>query len=376
MITKKGIALAAVLLAIGLSFPLLAQRPRNNDQQKGQAPPPPVDYRPKPTSQEEYTAFKAIEAEPNPANKVTLADNFLTTYPSSQLAGFVQRFRMESFSRTGKFKEAAAAGEQALALEMKYLEMMLAKADADAAAAKNASNDKNKKQDKNAPPAPPPIDKNSPAFKALVEETERAMMYYYQNLMSSYQQLNDAPKTMEWAQKALGQDPEDLLTLLTLSSVMAARPSTDAKEMEKQMKEAEEHGKKALAKVNALMSSPMAAQMRPEDKASLTSSAHQTLGRIYYNLKKYPDSQKAYGAAIVAKKDDAEAYFYLGLALAQDKPPKVEDAMESLAKAVFLKGPTEAQANEVLKQLYQNVKKSMDGYDDFVKQAGEKIPKG
>jgi tetratricopeptide (TPR) repeat protein len=200
-------------------------------------------------------------------------------------------------------------------------------------------------------------------------------MYYYQNLMSDYQALNDAPKTIEWAQKALGQQPDDLLTLLTLSSVMAARPSNDSKEMEKQMKEAEEHAKKALSQVNALVNNPAGAQMKPEDKAGLISSAHQTLGRIYFNTKKYPEAQREYGAAIVAKKDDGDSYFYMGLALAQDKPPKVDDAMENLAKSVYLKGPSQPQANDVLKQLYQNVKKSMDGYDDFIKAAGAKIGK-
>jgi len=372
MITRKGVALVAMLLTLTLSSVLMAQRPRNANSAPPAAPP---DYNPRPQSQEEFMAFNALQKEPNPANKITLADQFLTTYPNSNLAGFVQRFRMDSFTRQGKYKEAIAAGEQGLALETKYLEMMIAKADADAAAAKNSNNKDNKKDNKNAPPAPPPIDKNSEAFKQLVENTEKAMMFYYQNIMSNYQQINDAAKTLEWAQKALGQDPEDLLTLLTLSSVMAARPATDQKEMEKQMKEAEEHGKKALAKINALLASPVAAQMRPEDKAGLASSAHQTLGRINYNLKKYPDAQKEFGAAIVAKKDDAESYFYMGLSFAQDKPPKVDDAMESLAKSVFLKGATEAQANDILSKMYQNVKKSMDGYDDFIKQAGAKIPK-
>jgi tetratricopeptide (TPR) repeat protein len=372
MITRKGVAVSAMLLTLTLSGPLMAQRPPRNAN-AGQQAAPPVDYSPRPQSQEEFMAFDAMNKEPNPANKITLADQFLTTYPNSNLAGFVQRFRMDAFTRMGKYKEAIAAGEQGLALETKYLENLIAKADAEAAAAKNAPKDDKKKDNKNAPPAPPPIDKESPAFKQLTDNTEKAMMYYYQNLMSNYQQINDAAKTIEWAQKALGQDPEDLLTLLTLSSVMAARPSQDAKEMEKQMKEAEEHGKKALAKINALLASPMAAQMRPEDKASLGSTAHQTLGRVYYNLKKYPESQREFGAAIVAKKDDPETYFYMGLALAQDKPPKVDAAMESLGKSVFLKGATEAQATEILKQMYQNVKKTMDGYDEFVKAAGAKI---
>jgi hypothetical protein len=379
MITRKGIGLSAMLLTLVVS-PLMAQRPNPRNGAAGQrGAPPPVDYRPKASSAEEFAAFQALNAETNPANKVTLADQFLTTYPNSALAGFVQRFRMESFTRLGKYKEAVAAGEAGLALETKYLDDLIAKADAEAAAAKNAPKDK--KPDKNAPPPPPPIDKNSDAFKALVADTQKAMMYYYQNLMSNYQSLNDAPKTIEWAQKALSQQPDDLLTLLTLSSVMAARPSSDPKELDQEMKEAEGHAKKALTQVMALINSPMAAQMRPEDKASLQSTAHQTLGRIYYNTKKYPEAQREYGAAIVAKKDEGDSYFYLGLALAQDKPPKVEDAMESLAKAVFLGGATKAQADDVLKQLYQNTQKAkgvpadklLDGYDQFIKDAGAKI---
>jgi len=365
MITKKGLALGAILLTLAVGGRLMAQR-RNADVagQRGNAP----DYSPKAASQEEFVAFQAIQSEANPSNKITLADQFLTKYPTSQLAGYVQRFRMESFSKTGKFKEAAAAGEAGLALEKKYFEDLIAKADEQAAAAKNSK----QKPDKN---APPPINKNSDAFKTLADATEKSMMYYYQNLMSDYQALNDAPKTIEWAEKALGEQPDDLLTLLTLSSVMAARPSSDPKELATQMKEAEEHAKRAISLVNNLVNGPAAAQMKPEDKAGLLSSSHQTLGRIYFNTKKYSEAQREFGAAIVAKKDEGDTYFYLGLALAQDKPPKLDDAMESLAKAVYLKGVSQAQANDVLKQLYQNVKKSMDGYDEFIKAAGAKIGK-
>src|SRR5689334_1601273 len=134
MMTIKGVALSATLLALAVSSPLMAQRPRNGDA-AGQRGAPAVDYRPKAQSAEEFAAFQALQAENNAANKITLADQFLTTYPNSQLAGFVQRFRMQAFTAQGKYKEAVAAGEAGLALETKYLENLIAKADADAAAA-------------------------------------------------------------------------------------------------------------------------------------------------------------------------------------------------------------------------------------------------
>src|ERR1041385_4040581 len=119
MITGKGIACAAMFLALTVTSPLMAQRPRNADAAKaGQQ----VDYRPKAAKPEEFAAFQALNAETNPTNKIALADKFLTDYPDSQLARFVQRFRMQAFTAQGKYKEAIAAGEAGLALETKYLE--------------------------------------------------------------------------------------------------------------------------------------------------------------------------------------------------------------------------------------------------------------
>jgi tetratricopeptide (TPR) repeat protein len=251
------------------------------------------------------------------------------------------------------------------------MEDLLKKADADAAAAKAAGDNRDNRNNRGRGNTPPPLDKNSPEFKEFAEQTERGMMYYYQNIMDSYQMLNDAPKTIEYAEKALGQDPEDLLTLLTLSSVLAERPSADAKEKDQQMKRAEEYGKKALSKVNAFLSSPAAAQVAPEQKAGLTSQVHQTLGLVYLNQKKFGDSQKEYLIAIGAKKDDPVSYYRIGLAYAQDN--KIDLALEALAKSVFLKGITESQARDILQQLYQNKNKSLEGLDAFIASAGQKI---
>jgi hypothetical protein len=66
-------------------------------------------------SPEEAAAFDAVRTATAAANRVTLADNFITTYPSSELIGYVQRFRMEALRAQGKHKEAIVAGETALA---------------------------------------------------------------------------------------------------------------------------------------------------------------------------------------------------------------------------------------------------------------------
>jgi hypothetical protein len=44
-----------------------------------------------------------------------------------------------------------------------------------------------------------------------------------------------------------------------------------------------------------------------------------------------------------------------------------------MAKSVYLKGVTQAQAREILQQLYQTKNKSLEGLDQFIASAGQKI---
>lgn len=371
MIIRKGPACVAIIVALTLSLSALGAGQRRNQQQQQQrgpaAAPGPQQVGPKAASKEEFEAFQAVAGDQNPGSKMPKADEFLAKYPNSQLTGYVQRFRMEALARLGKHKESVAAGETALNFEIKFMEELLKRADADAAAAKAAKEEskdkkKDKDKDKNAPPL---LDKNSPEFKAYVDEVEKAMVYYYQNMMNSYQQLNDASHTIEYAEKTLGQDPDNLLALLTISSVMAERPSGDDKAKEEQMKKVIEYAKKAEAGVNKF------AGLSEEQKSSLASTIHSTIGLANLNMKKYGDAEREYILAITAKKDDPVAYFRLGLAFAQDK--KIDQAMEALAKSVFLKGITETQARDILKQLYEAKNKSSEGLEDYIKNQGQKI---
>jgi tetratricopeptide (TPR) repeat protein len=360
---NKGTALA-IMLAVAFSSSALAQRrnQQQQQQQKGQAAPQP-QIGPAAATQQEAEAFEAARIEADPAKKVGLADNFLSKFPNSELTGFVQRFRMESLSRMGRHKEAIAAAETGLAAEIKYMEDLIKRADAPDP--EPQANQNNRNRDRNAPPPPAPKpDKNSPEFQGFAAETERAILYYYQTIMTSYQQLNDAAKTIEYGEKALGQDPEDLLTLLTLSSVMAERPPTDEKAKTEQMNRVVEMAKIADSKVSQL-------QLPPEQKAGLLSTVHSTLGLANLHLRKYGDAQKEYLAALESNKTDSVAYFRLGIAYAQDRRP--DQAMDALAKSVFLKGVAEAQARDILKDLYVQKNKSEQGIEDFIKNAGQKI---
>jgi tetratricopeptide (TPR) repeat protein len=346
MVTGKRFVFVASL-ALALSVPTLAQR-RNGQQQEEPATANSPQIGPMAQSKPELDAFVALQNEQNPANAVTLGDKFLATYPNSQLNGYVQRFRMVALMRTGKCQDAITAGETGLGLETTYLEQL-----------------------QNADPKVNKIDKNSAEFKNFITQTDGAKLQYYQTIMSCYQQLNNADKTVEYGDKALKQKPDDLVSLLTVSSVLAEKAPEGDKEKEDQMKRALELGKKASDMVTALVSGPAGAQMREEQKSGLVSQAHQTLGLANLHLKKLGDSEKEYLLAIAAKKDDPISYYRLGLAYAQDR--KNDQAMEALAKSVFLKGVSEPEARKTLQLLYEAKNKSTQGMEEYIASSGQKI---
>jgi predicted Zn-dependent protease len=176
---------------------------------------------------------------------------------------------------------------------------------------------------------------------------------------------------MEWGDKALGFKPDDLNTLAMLSNVMAERPPTNEEEKAKQMKRAEELADQALNQLPTYLAGPEGATMPAQGKADLTAQLHYTRGLIYLHEKKLGASQQEFLTALKSKPNDPVTYYRLGIAYVQDM--KADQAMESLGKSVFLKGVSEANAMDLLKQLYVQKNKSEQGLADYVKSTGAKI---
>ncbi len=74
------------------------------------------------------------------------------------------------------------------------------------------------------------------------------------------------------------------------------------------------------------------------------------IGLNYYEKEKYPEAIKAMMAALKVEQFD-NAYYYIGLS--QWKLDKVEEAISSFAKAIQLKGESQASAREHLEKLYK-----------------------
>jgi len=363
---RKGPAFFALLFVLTLNLSVFAQGRRNQQQQQQQQIPTQGAVGPTAQSKDEADAFTALQKEQSPDKKVELADAFVSKFPNSDFVQYAHMFRVSAYSQLGKNKEAIAAAEQAIDSTVKYGEKLVAKADADE---KLSDKDKEniKKKDKNAVF----VDKNSPQFQQVMDQSEQRILAFYQTIIQSYQQLNDAPKMLEWGEKALGFKPDDMNTLLMLSNVMAERPPTNEAEKAKQMKRAEELANQALETLPKFLSSPDAANLPPQTKTELTSQAHYTLGLIYLHQKKLGPSQQEFLTAIKSKPNDPITYYRLGIAYVQDM--KNDQAMEALGKSVFLKGVSEQGARDILKQLWVNKNKSEQGMDEYIKAAGAKI---
>ena len=224
---RKGTVVVAILLAFTVSVSALSQR-RNQQQQQqqqqrgGQADAQAQQLSPQPTSKEELDAFVALQSEQTAAAKLAKGDEFVAKFPTSDFISYAHTFRMMSLTQMGKHKESAAAAEEALNSTIKLGEKMIAKADADSKLT-DKDKDNARKKDKNVVF----LDKNSPQFQQFMSQMDQRIMAFYQSMIQSYQQVNDAAKMMEVADKALAYKPDDLNTLVMLSNVMAERPPTN-----------------------------------------------------------------------------------------------------------------------------------------------------
>ena len=371
---KKGPAIWAMVLVLILSLSAWAagQRRNQQQQQQQQQQQPQAQAQgqqqigPQAKNKDEADAFNALVMEQNPASKVALAEAFVAKFPDSEFVSYAHTFRVTAYAQLGKHKESAAAAEQAIDTTIKFGEKLVAKAEADSKLSDKEKADI-KKKDKNAVF----IDKNSPQYQAFMNQTDQRILAYYQSIIQSYQMLNDAKKMLEWGEKALGYKPDDINTLAMLSNVMAERPPLNEDEKQKQMKRAEELVNQAIMLLPTFLQSPEAANINAAQKEELTAQLHYTLGLVYLHQKRLGSSQQELLTALKSKPNDPITYYRLGIAYVQEM--KNDQAMEALGKSVFLKGVSEANARELLKQLYVQKNKSEQGMDAFIASSGQKI---
>ena len=354
-------------------------------------------------SQEELDAFNAVVAETDPTSKLLLAEGFLSEYPDSELTHQVLSMRLQSHVDLENHRLVIEAAETALAAERAFQdakraqfpgleavpgyaafrhESMIAervayqslmnahRALGDFASAAQNGEFALEVLERDWEEFSPTLYQVGAAYDEALQNHRQNQLFYFQVIMDAYQRLDNATKAVEYGQRSLALDPENLLTLITVSSVMAERPPADEDERESHFALAEQYAESALDSLQRFLAGP-GAQTELAERASLLSAAHSTLGLVYLSQDELADAQDEYRRALEAVPDDPVAYFRLGEAYVQDGKP--EEAIESLARSVYLKGVTEQLARDLLERVYELENESQDGLEEFIQREGQEI---
>ena len=228
--------------------------------------------------------------------------------------------------------------------------------------------------------------------------------FAFGNAMVAAQQVNVFEKIVEYGDKLLSVDPNDLNAMITLSSMIPERLPTDEAAKKAALDKANGLANKAMTGVTQLFSQPKPAQFSDSDwnkqKNELEGNLHATLGFIALNNREYPKAVEHYETALKSIPKDGIAHFRLGLAyqfltsdaskavvtaikaendakashadqvqidelvaarqgIEQDLNDKRDKAIDQLATAVAIGGVVQQPARDALTKLYQS--KTADG---------------
>jgi len=316
-----------------------------------QAPPPPAG--PQAKTPAEYNDYKAAYDDQHAPKKAELAEKFITDYKDSELTGQAYTMMIGAYAKAQNWTKVMDAADRAAAYP---------KADA------------------------------------------RLKGFAFGNAMVAAQQANVFEKIVEYGDKLLSVDPNDLNAMITLSSMIPERLPTDEAAKKAALDKANGLANKAMAGVTQLFSQPKPAQFSDSDwnkqKNELEGNLHATLGFIALNNREYPKAVEHYETALKSIPKDGIAHFRLGLAyqfltsdaskavvnaikaendaksshadqvqidelvatrqgIEQDLNDKRDKAIDQLATAVAIGGVVQQPARDALTKLYQS--KTADG---------------
>jgi tetratricopeptide (TPR) repeat protein len=308
-------------------------------------------------AQADGDAYRAYYAEENPAQRAALGEKFLQDFKTSQYTDSVYRQTVQAYYKLNNFQKVIALAEK--------------------------------------------VEEYSK------EATPPQKVQVYSMGMDAAQKLNNANVAVAYAERVLKVAPEDLNALITLASTLSVTAAQDKAAQEK----AEGAATKGLAVLGKM--SPADLGLSEADwakqKVAIVGTLHSTLGSIYFNRGDYDKAVESMTEATKSTPKDGGAWYIMGLAinqqyqaaikkytasveqtnglirsradslaveeskatteaLAEVSRAKRDQAMDALATAVAIGGPTGQPAKSQLDKLYQQKNGSMDGLDQLITQ--------
>ena len=231
----------------------------------------------------------------------------------------------------------------------------------------------------------------------------------YTMAMGAAQSQNNAAKSIEYGDKVLAVDPNNLPALILVAATIPQATPQDKTANDK----AFDLANKALAGVAQYFAQAKPAGITDaqwtQARAEYEEQLHSALGLILFNRLDYVKSAAEYQTVTKSNPKDAVAHFYLGLAfrnqaadaskvlvdaikafdaarVAKAPQPEIDEldakrqgiqadfqdkrdkALDELATAVAIGGPAAKQARDALENLYTTKNNSLEGLDQFIQQ--------
>jgi tetratricopeptide (TPR) repeat protein len=170
----------------------------------------------------------------------------------------------------------------------------------------------------------------------------------YQQVMSKYQQADNADKTVEMGRRAIQFDPNNVAALVMTGTVIAERTRESDIDRDERLNEAVNDVKKALQLVQENRIS-LPANATPEQvqgfKNTVTYMAWAALGQAELVKKNDASAEQDFRKALEPPQGQTDALTWLRLSLALDHQNKYADALKAADKAVELSGNNAAVGN-------------------------------
>jgi tetratricopeptide (TPR) repeat protein len=190
-------------------------------------------------------------------------------------------------------------------------------------------------QDVAAKPDPASMEQAANAFAQQYPNSElKGAMY--QNLMLQYQNANNGDKTIEIGRKVISADPDNVVALVTVASVLANRTRESDLDKEERINEAKKDANHAIEVINTPEGIPAG---YPADKVeiyrnTILAMAYGALGQAEFVSNNFPAAEQALrkSSSIAGTQPDPITWFQLTLTL--DREGKYADAVTAANKCV------------------------------------------
>lgn len=160
----------------------------------------------------------------------------------------------------------------------------------------------------------------------------------YQAATQAYQAKNDFNKVMTYGELTLGENPNNLVALLVLSSAIPERTAKNDLDRETKLNEAEQYARRGLEVLGKM---PLPANFTEEQwsqvKRDAESTPHAALGMIALIREQFSQAESEFKMATeMAAKPDAVTLYRLGLCYSFQK--KYDEALQALDRSAAAGG--------------------------------------